>query len=294
MCLGNNIKKQYKEFLALHKTKFLTRKCIGDTHPNHQQQTNISNTNKKVHIKHNMENMDDRHPNIIFTSKDREFEMHQTAIDLHENNNIQHPKCSRQQSVTPPPMKTPNDLITPHLLRRGSQQVVLRHQDENPLEQLRRKERRRAVQSSPLYTWALGGDEDKFSEVTDSPDYKESGLKKLKSKSWESIARWEKENEFLFALIEDESEWLIHLFPDAIISSETFFKDIEDGVLLCQVARLCQQYAEEYGSKQNTRVPLFPIHIHSSKKCRGGFGKFMRRENVELFLKWCRLHKICL
>jgi len=233
----------------------------------------------------------DRHPNIVFTSKDREFEIHETAIDLHSDGNRQHNTCSRQQSVTPPPVKTPNDLITPQLLRRGSQQVLLRYQDETPIEQLRRKEKRRAVQSSPLYTWALG-DQDKFTEVTDSPDYKASGLKKLKSKSWESIARWEKENEFLFALIEDESEWLLHLFPDAIVSSETFFKDIEDGVLLCQVARLCQKYAEDHSSEHHTHVPLFPIHIHSTKKCRGGFGKFMRRENVELFLKWCRLHKI--
>ena len=158
------------------------------------------------------------------------------------------------------------------------------------------------MQSSPLYSWALS-DESRFAEVTDSPDYKESGLKKLKSKSWESIARWEKENEFLFALIEDESEWLMHLFPDETVAAETFFTDIEDGVLLCKLARFCQNYAEEHAAKEkekgnsNTpRVPIFLFHIHSRAKCKrsavGTFGKFMRRENVELFLKWCRAHRI--
>ena len=203
-------------------------------------------------------------------------------------------------------------LLTLGLLRRGSQQVTstgvtLRHSiDENPLDRFRRQEKRKnAAKSSPLYCWALD-DEDRFSEVTDSPDYKESGLKKLKSKSWESIARWEKENEFLFALIEDESEWLMHLFPEETVAASSFFTDIEDGVLLCKLARLCQNYAEESAAKEKAadkglhhhkvqhqhRVPIFLFHIHSRAKCRGGFGKFMRRENVELFLKWCRLHGI--
>ena len=136
-------------------------------------------------------------------------------------------------------------------MRRGSQQVTstgvtLRHSaDENSLDRFKRQEKRKsAAKSSPLYCWALD-DQERFTEVTDSPDYKESGLKKLKSKSWESIARWEKENEFLFALIEDESEWLLHLFPDETIAAPSFFTDIEDGVLLCKLARLCQNYAEE-------------------------------------------------
>ena len=135
-------------------------------------------------------------------------------------------------------------------------------------------------------------DDEKFTELTDSPDYKESGLKKLKSKSWESIARWEKENEFLFALIEDESEWLMHLFPDETVSEKSFFTDIEDGVLLCKLARLCQNFAEEDAKTTKKRVPMFLFNIHSRAKCRGGFGKFMRRENVESFLRWCRVHKI--
>ena len=237
----------------------------------------------------------EKHPNILFPSKDKQFVVHRTAIEIHDddNDNVANKMhVLRHQSVTPPPVKTQRDEAIPDLLRRGSEQIImLRHNDEDFIEKARRQERRRAVKSSPLYNWALD-DEEKFIEITDSPDYKESGLKKLKSKSWESIARWEKENEFLFALIEDESKWLLHLFPDETIAAETFFNDIEDGVLLCKLAQLCQNYAEDYGKEHNQKVPTFLIHIHSKRKCQSALGKFLRRENVELFLKWCRLYEI--
>ena len=56
-----------------------------------------------------------------------------------------------------------------------------------------------------------------FSEAAEdvyTTDFIGSGLKKLRSNSWESLVRWEKENELLHAFIEDECEWLAELFPE--------------------------------------------------------------------------------
>ena len=59
-----------------------------------------------------------------------------------------------------------------------------------------------------------------------------SGLKKLRSNSWESLVRWEKENEILHAFIEDECEWLAELFPEVrsitavLLTSCVFLPDV--------------------------------------------------------------------
>jgi len=62
--------------------------------------------------------------------------------------------------------------------------------------------------------------------------------------------------------------------------------------VLCKLARLCQNYAESYGKSNKIKIPNFHITIHPRHRCRGRLGQFMSRENVTLFLKWCRVHKI--
>ena len=212
-----------------------------------------------------MEEFGDR---LIFRAKDREFEAHPSSytepyIQKHEALNLE----SRVTNTTP-----------------------MRHKNESPMEALKRRETRKSISSSPIL--GLDNYELKVTEISQSSDYRESGLKKLKSGSLESIARWEKENEFLYALIEDESDWLTRLFPEENITPDNFFSELEDGVVLCKLARLCQNFAEDYGKAQNIKIPSFVITIHARHKCRGRLGQFMSRENVELFLNWCRKHKI--
>lgn len=230
----------------------------------------------------------EKHPNAIFKAADKEFVVHPSSFlnildDDHDN---------IHRSLTPPPLANPKEYTSAG--RRGSlQPATYRHKDENHIEAARRREIRRAILSSPAYDGEMSATSDeRFAEITDSSNYRESGLKKLKSKSWESIARWEKENEFLFTLIEDECDWLKRLFPDETLTAQTFFNDLEDGVLLCKLAQLCQKYAEDFAKDNKTHMPLFPIYIHSRNKCQGRLGKFRRRENVELFLKWCRVQNI--
>ena len=197
---------------------------------------------------------------LVFRSKDKEFTAH-------------------------------NSSFIEHSVGRLSNSPVLRHQHESPTDSVRRREKRRSINSSPLIITSTKSMEN-LSEIQDSSDYRESGLRKLKSTSWESIARWEKENEFLFALIEDESDWLTRLFPEEEVQPEYFFQSLEDGVLLCKLARLCQDYAVNYGRENKKKIPSFDVKIHARARCRGRIGQFMSRENVELFLKWCRVHKI--
>ena len=163
----------------------------------------------------------------------------------------------------------------------------LRHTNESASETLLRRERRKGITSSPVTPSLI-----ELDEVAETLTYRESGLKKLKSGSRESIARWEKENEFLFTLIEDECDWLSRLFPEEKIDSGFFFQYLEDGVLLCKLSKLCQSYSDEYASRNNMPLRTFNIVIHPRTKCRGKIGQFMSRENVELFLKWCRHHNI--
>ena len=117
-------------------------------------------------------------------------------------------------------------------------------------------------------------------------------MSRLKCRSWGSVRRWEKENELLFAMIEDESEWLAELFPDEIIAPEFFFFALEDGVLLCKLANLIQEYAEQYGKEKNIVIPECHLKYHPRSKTRGQLGQFRARENVTSFLGWCRKHHI--
>jgi hypothetical protein len=114
-------------------------------------------------------------------------------------------------------------------------------------------------------------------------------LKRLKTSSVGGFQRWEKENELLWAMLEDETEWLAKLFPDIIITPELFFYALEDGSILCRLANLIQEAADDYGKKNKVKVPAKRFKFHASiQKKNKQLALFKSRENVQGFLTWCR------
>ena len=117
-----------------------------------------------------------------------------------------------------------------------------------------------------------------------------ANFRRLKTNSIQSVKRWEKENELLYAMMEDESEWLAKLFPDVVITPEFFFYALEDGSLLCRLANYIQEKAELYSQRNNVPVPGKKFRYHTMSKCGKEIRLFRSRENVQQFLTWCRSH----
>lgn len=115
-----------------------------------------------------------------------------------------------------------------------------------------------------------------------------ANLRRLKTTSIQSFQRWEKENELLYAMIEDESTWLSTLFPDQFINADLFFYALEDGTLLCLLANHIQDMAENYSQRTGKPVPGKKIAFNKSKRGIRESKLFHSRDNVEKFLSWCR------
>lgn len=119
-----------------------------------------------------------------------------------------------------------------------------------------------------------------------------ANFRRLKTNSIQSYKRWEKENELLYAMMEDESEWLAKLFPDVVICPDFFFYALEDGSLLCRLANYIQEKAETYSRERDIPVPGKKFRYHKMGKCNKEIKLFKSRENVQQFLTWCRSHGI--
>lgn len=119
-----------------------------------------------------------------------------------------------------------------------------------------------------------------------------ANFRRLKTNSIQSYKRWEKENELLYAMMEDESEWLAKLFPDVVITPDFYFYALEDGSLLCRLANYIQEKAELYSKRHHIPVPGKKFRYHTMGKCSKEIKLFKSRENVQQFLTWCRSHGI--
>lgn len=92
---------------------------------------------------------------------------------------------------------------------------------------------------------------------------------------------------FLQAMREDLAEWISSIsFRD--ITEQNFLESLENGVILCQQARLIQRYAEEYNILNKDHMMKIPKReVHYTEK--GAFrGSFVSRDNVANFIFWCR------
>ena len=93
---------------------------------------------------------------------------------------------------------------------------------------------------------------------------------------------------FLQAMREDLSEWVNSLSYSAELTPDNFLPGLDNGVILCQQARLIQRYAEEYAMmnpEQKLKIPLKPVYYTE----KGAFpGSFIARDNVTNFISWCK------
>ena len=95
-------------------------------------------------------------------------------------------------------------------------------------------------------------------------------------------------SKFLQAMREDLAEWISSLTFNVSITQENFIESLQNGVILCQQARLIQRFAEEYtvlNPGQNFQIPKREVYYTE----KGAFqGSFVARDNVANFIYWCR------
>ncbi|XP_063722075.1 uncharacterized protein LOC134848513 isoform X2 [Symsagittifera roscoffensis] len=92
-----------------------------------------------------------------------------------------------------------------------------------------------------------------------------------------SAQEWQ--NRTLMPLKEDLAMWISDLL-DVEISCQNFFERLQDGVILCKLARhICEHEVQWKGASQATPFKA-PINLRS--------GPFFSRENITNFLRWCK------
>ena len=93
---------------------------------------------------------------------------------------------------------------------------------------------------------------------------------------------------FVQAMREDLSEWINSLSYNADLTPDNFLPGLDNGVILCQQARLIQRFAEEYAvlnPNENLKIPTKPVRYTE----KGAFsGSFIARDNVSNYIAWCK------
>ena len=96
-------------------------------------------------------------------------------------------------------------------------------------------------------------------------------------------------SKFLQAMREDLAEWISSLTFNASITQQNFLESLENGVILCQQARLIQRFAEEYAvlnpGQKTLSIPKREVYYTEKGAYRGSF---VARDNVANFVHWCR------
>ncbi|XP_075246257.1 uncharacterized protein LOC142339817 isoform X3 [Convolutriloba macropyga] len=108
-------------------------------------------------------------------------------------------------------------------------------------------------------------------QVDEADGAEEEDFFKLSAQEWQ--------NRTLMPLKEDLAMWISDLL-DLDISCQNFFERLQDGVILCRLAKhITEQEVKWKGSPSSTPFKA-PINLRS--------GPFFARENIANFLRWCK------
>lgn len=115
-----------------------------------------------------------------------------------------------------------------------------------------------------------------------------NGISDLEYRKQETVLRQYWLAKFLQAMREDLSEWISSLAFHVTVKPDHFLESLENGVILCQQARLIQRYAEEYSilnPQENLKIPAKEVYYTE----KGALPRsFVARDNVANFISWCR------
>lgn len=109
----------------------------------------------------------------------------------------------------------------------------------------------------------------------------------------QSIRPYNSQNEYLFAMKEDLSEWLQILHSETI-NAYSFFRKLETGILLCKHANTVTLHAEEFRmtnpnhpSLEKLKLPQNSVRFNEGRNVKSE--SFFARDNVAQFIRWCRV-----
>ena len=88
------------------------------------------------------------------------------------------------------------------------------------------------------------------------------------------------------AIKEDICKWLSNTLQFELIP-QTLMEELDNGVLLCKLASLIQQTAEEVehdGNKLRVNIPMQPVNCNEKAEP----SSFLARDNTSNFIEWCR------
>ncbi|KAM3867805.1 uncharacterized protein gas2l1 [Diretmus argenteus] len=111
----------------------------------------------------------------------------------------------------------------------------------------------------------------------------------IQSAASKSIRPFKSSEEYLYAMKEDLAEWLNTLY-DLDITADTFMDGLESGCALCRhannVNRAALDFQLEYPEAAHSmKVPCKDVVFQSRNVVPGSF---LARDNVSIFIAWCR------
>jgi len=129
-----------------------------------------------------------------------------------------------------------------------------------------------------------------FNEISDEAQHEISAA--IHASARQSIRPYNSQDEYLFAMKEDLSEWLAILHSESI-NEYSFFRKLETGILLCKHANTVTLHAEEFQISNpqhpilnQLKVPKHQIRFNEGKHVKSE--SFFARDNVAQFISWCR------
>merc|ERR1711935_492962 len=128
-------------------------------------------------------------------------------------------------------------------------------------------------------------------EISDEAQHEISAA--IHASARQSIRPYNSQDEYLFAMKEDLSEWLAILHSESI-NEYSFFRKLESGILLCKHANTVTLHAEEFQISNpqhpilnQLKVPQNQVRFNEGKHVKAE--SFFARDNVAQFINYCRI-----